>query len=349
MKLRFSQTLTSCIIFMAIAATICFSETSGDYISDEKWVKDELDPRMSRWQSGNINELLGWTDEVLNNYPNLLKLHLLKGHILFYRLAKIEDAVYHYNRVKNDATILENSRNNSSQKKEIDNLQYQANRALNQIKYGYGDLRFKIRGKRISKFCYIRNMKVIISWDEQVNESAEEHQRLRFKMLDETLSSGKMKFMFADFDSVDNRIYFKIPYFPLIESGIFEPYSMIINNEKRYHFNFDNQSNSIIELDWNTAWELVEAVPDNYVKIEYDHSLNVAPVMNRAKFNYDKILSVPEENPDIINIYLPVESGQSLDVEVTYSPQQQKLEKAILIINRSIIISSFLLMFIVVR
>ena len=203
MKMKLTQAVYYVVFWLITLSTICFSENFNDYISNEDWIKENLNPRMSRWQSGNIEELLTWTDNVLENYPNLLKLHILKGHILFYRLTDLENAIYHYSRVKNDADLLKNFDEYISFEKEIDNLQYQANRALNQIEYGYGDLRFKIRGKQIPKFCYIRNMKVFIAWDEQVINAAEDHQRLRFNTLVETLTSGRMKFMFADFDSVD--------------------------------------------------------------------------------------------------------------------------------------------------
>ncbi len=349
MKMKLTQAVYYVVFWLITLSTICFSENFNDYISNEDWIKENLNPRMSRWQSGNIEELLTWTDNVLENYPNLLKLHILKGHILFYRLTDLENAIYHYSRVKNDADLLKNFDEYISFEKEIDNLQYQANRALNQIEYGYGDLRFKIRGKQIPKFCYIRNMKVFIAWDEQVINAAEDHQRLRFNTLVETLTSGRMKFMFADFDSVDGRIYFKIPYFPMVESGIPEPYSMIINNEKRYHFNFDQQTNSVIEIDWNDDWELVEAVPDNYVKIEYNRLLSVQPDINKSTLNYDMVLSVPEENPDIKNIYIPIDTGGELDVVVNYKSQQQKVEKAMFIINRGIIIASTILILLVVR
>jgi len=193
-------------------------------------------------------------------------------------------------------------------------------------------------------------MEVIITVDEIVYNYANTDQRLRLDYLNDYLASGQMRFQFSSYDSLDNRYYFEIPFFPLIDvPGLQVPYAIILNNKKRYHFRINRQYNEIVEIDWNDNWELVESVPDNLIKFEYPSDYTMVPFIGVIGREIPGTIQIPEPEANINSLYIPVK--ETTELQVLFEPSQtgQIIEKGLFYFVRGTIFLAIVATFLIVR
>jgi len=314
------------------------------YFINDNVLRTQIEQRIGNLSPGNAVETLDFVNQVLSENPDLLQVHLLRAHTLLHGLGRVKEAYEEYiyiSRICNE--INESAKETPRFARVIDDLMYQVNDvALPLIRRDFAPLRFKIKGKKINKFCHIVNMKVLITFDENVYGYGNDPQKLRLDYLKGQLESGEMKFQISAYDSVDNRYYFEIPFFPLIDApGIREPYAIILNNKKRYHFRIDHQYNEIIEISWNDEWELVESVPNDLIKFEFPAEYSLLPHALETQQALRGIFSIPEPESDMENLYVPTREVKEMEIVLEQENKSKYIGK-ILVHTTRIVIGVFI-------
>jgi len=319
-----------------------FVADSTDEINVDQWTANLL--------SVNADNVLDKTNIILEKHPGYLKAHLLKGLIYFHRLGKITNAVNEFYYIDQVAEKLSSNFELSDEyDKQITNITKQTQRQLNQINREFGNLRVSIKDVDIDRYCYIKNLDIAITISEEVMSKVNYRQKLRFSELEENLRSGKMKLKFSTYDSTDNKYYFEIPYFPLVDINSNElPYSMIINNSKRYHFILDRQNNEKLEIDWNNEWKLVETVPDKSIKLEFPSEFD-PHVVTSSDIQVTKAYSIPDQNSNLNNLYIDTSNNDNLQLVVSTKGPTNLIEKYLYYSNKAIIALGIIIIVIIIR
>lgn len=300
--------------------------------------------------SVNAENVLEKTNLILEQQPEYLNAHLLKGLLYYYRLGNITKAVNEFDYIEHVADKLSEDFDLSEiYQRQINGLTKQTKRQLNKINREFGNLKVGIKGVDIDRYCYIKNLDIAITVSEKIMSKANYRQKLRFSELEKSLRSGNMKPKFSTFDSTDNRYYFEIPYFPLVDINSNElPYSMIINNAKRYHFILDRQNDEMLEIDWNNEWKFVETVPDNNIKLEFPLDIKVQ-IAQPVDIQLFKAHSIPEQNPEMNNLYINTSDNEQLQLVVSTVGNSKMIEQILYYSNKAIIALGILSIVMIIR
>ena len=340
--MRLTFTIAKCILLISVSLTLLFA-SSGEKNTKDYFVTDSLSmSNINQWMvnvlSINPKLVLEKTNSTLQNNPQYLKAHLLKGLLYLYRFGDITKAINEFEYINNINEDLVTNRNLSGDEmSELRSLENQTKRQINLINREFGNLKLSIKNVDIDRYCYIKNMDIAITFSEEVLSKSSDLQKLRFTELQNNLKTGGIKLKFNTFDSTDNKYYFEIPYFPLVSiSSNALPYSLIINNTKRYHFILDRQYNQKLNIDWNNKWKLVEAVPDNSIKLEFPSNIDVRIAQHPAT-ELLKTYSIPEQKEDTDNLYIKTNDAKNLELVIKSSGNRNKIEKYLYYTNRVMI------------
>lgn len=352
---RFS--LTKLIIFIFIIQCAYMPAADLDlreYFTNDIKISNQLNNIQGNIYSYDPTEAFRKIDAILDDYPNLLKAHLIKGHLYLHSKGDIEKAIREYQIVQERCDQIRNSGLHiiSSYSEKMNKMLSQISTfAMPDIQEGFAPLRFKIKNKHIPKFCFLKNINIVFTWEDEVIHSASRFQETRLRFLENRLTSGKMRFQFSAYDSTDGKFYFEIPYFPLIEvrGGVDNPYAIILNNERRYHFNINHQSNEVVEIDWNDEWELVESVPSNQIKIEYYEPFSLTPRSKELELSIRYAFTTPESELGLKNLYIPIEENKYIEISLMPNKRDKILESSFYITTRVIIFVGILSTLILIR
>jgi len=127
-------------------------------------------------------------------------------------------------------------------------------------------LRITIRDRQIPLLSYIDGMDLDFVYPRRLTSA----QINRIQILRDETVGREDEFQFVAFDD-EGQAYMEISYFPVITfSGRSVGYSLIIEERRRYRFNFSKSDSSAVEIFWedNAGWELIESVPRDMVKVE---------------------------------------------------------------------------------
>lgn len=325
-----------------------------DYFVHDAKVSSQLDLREGNIRVEDATEAIRSIDMILDDHPDLLRAHLIRGQLFLHSVGNIEKAIQEFKFVQEKCKQIKSSDIHimARYREELDRILYQINDvALPEIEEEFASLRFKIKNKRIQKFCHLRNIYVVFTWEDEVKSGASRLQEKRLEFLKNILTSGEMRFQFSAYDSTDGKFYFEIAYFPLIEvrGAIDEPYAMILNNERRYHFNINHQINEVIEIDWNDDWELVESVPRSRIKVEFQEPFTLVAYSIETGLPIRYAFTTPESELGLMNLYIPIDETKAINLSLIQEKRGEILEKVIYITTRTLVGIGIVWAFIEVR
>lgn len=262
-------------------------------------------------------------DKILSVYPKNLQGTLLLAEFHYWKTGNLEETrrelfvlKYYLRQVE---TLIDESDANYNKYRTIRD---QAAYIESEMSYNFGNLRFKVKGLEIEKFAVIRGAQIMLQINEAIAGQASPEQAARLQFLENKFGTDKVDVYFTSYDSVSGQIYFTIDDFPMINYRETEPYAIIVNGKKRYHFDFKRDSNPV-EIDWVPSWQLVEAIPPREIKLEIADG-------RRYSLNNDRLIAsgmsyYSIENQDILpNYFINVQNNETIELhlEDNYKGQQ---------------------------
>ena len=205
----------------------------------------------------------------------------------YFLLGRIGDAVVHLDSVLNlddpEGRFYKKAEENQSK---IDSL--------------FRPLRITIKGIQIPRLSYIDNIKIAFTFPRRL----EKVQIRRLQILQDPEGRREHEFQFVAFDEKDSTAYMEVEYFPIVTfPGESAGYSLIVDNKRRYRFQFTEEESAPLEIFWDrdAEWELIEWVPDDMIKLEISNQYEFAVGHELPSGRYFTV-----EGDTINHIYMPL-------------------------------------------
>ncbi|MCK5682887.1 hypothetical protein KAJ27_02150 [bacterium] len=268
-------------------------------------------------------------DNILNEFPYNLETILMLGEYHYRITGNIEETHRQFHKLSYFLKQIEHNFElpddlNIEYIKVRDHLAY----LESDIQSKHADFRFKIRDLKIPRFSYVNGAKIILQIPNEVKELASKEQLLRLENIEDSFIEGDRMIFFTNYDSLSEDVFFSIPDFPLVSYRMEKPYVLIINNEKRYHFDFNSQSPPV-EIDWIESWQLVETVPENEIKIEFSAKQSLYTDIDVLLLKGMSEYSTDFSDESMKNIFFKIQNNEKIDIHLKQNYRGKNMENAL--------------------
>ena len=304
--MRYITNIIITLIFMSISSAY----GTGLNMSDE--VLRILENIEQNVMTINRIEKTNEINEIIKKNPENIYAHYVLGKLLFRLTGDIEKANFYYDNATRLLSSIDIETLSNEKQTFYSNISEGIRYDQNDIDDYFGKLRFKIQSVQITKLCRIEDVNVEFQYSDVAYNDAYIDQRKRLDFLKQKLKN--VNFQFSEWDSTENEMFFTIPFFPIISTAISEPYTMTINNERRFHFDYFGDTDSFVEIKWDDKYKLVESLPNNYIGIVHSEKLSFKPKYPTGVVVTGKPFSLEDFDPQKKITYYPVIHEQNIDL-----------------------------------
>lgn len=301
----------------------------SDYFSADN--EQTLLDRFSQFRYNPVSNLENDIQEqILKPYPKNLQAYLILVEYHYWITGNLEEArriLYYLEYLLNQVQPF--IEQDSEYNKRFQVIRDQTEFIKREMYYNFAPLHFKIMGIDIEKFAVIRGAQIMLQISENVSDQATPEQLKRIDFLKQKYSNNLADIYFTSYDTSSGQIYFTIDDFPLISYSQYKPYAIIVNNMKRYHFDFKDRKASPQEIYWVAEWELVETIPQKEVKLEIIDDRNYT--LNKEKIFSSGMNFYTIQREDIVPNYLiKIQNNENVELRLENNFKGQTISKVLL-------------------
>jgi cellobiose-specific phosphotransferase system component IIB len=333
---------------LLVALIISFFSASLLQCDDEIKMKDYFDAGeqkvlIEQYKEFRFREIPnleeGLRQNILSEYPKNLESLLLLTEFHYHKTGNLDESrrilfelEYYLRRIANEISEAD------SFYTDFVIVRDQASFVKQELNSNFGQLKFKVKGVDIEKFALINGAQIVLQISEALFGQASSQQALRLQFLEKKYGQGENDIYFTSYDSSSGQIYFSISDFPYINYREDKPYAIIVNNNKRYHFDFRRDSEPV-EIQWVEDWTLVEAVPPNEIKLEFGDGRPY--FLDNEKLLASGMSFYAIDNPDLMPHYLiKVQNNEKIELKLADNYQGRIMGKALSWTTRFVIIGA---------
>ena len=181
-----------------------------------------------------------------------------------------------------------------------------AEKKLAEIDSLFKRLVIKIRNRKVPLLSFVQGIEIEFRFPQHLTPV----QQNRLRILQSAQDRRQDELQFIGIDEEDGSAYMAVDYFPLITlPGQTLGYSLIVDRNKRYRFNFTPEAQDTVKIIWEDEgdWELVEKVQGDMVKLELPLEYNFQPAQEMPRGKYFAV-----EIDSIRHIYIPAAGSTEL-------------------------------------